>query len=68
MRIRKTCNVVAPLSAALAVPYAHAHPGHEHASGLVAGLGHWVTEWAPLLALLVLMAAAGYWLWRARAR
>jgi hypothetical protein len=51
--------------AALLSPCVQAHPGHEHQPGALAGFIHSITEWGPLLALLVLMVATGYSLWKA---
>jgi len=54
-------------SAATALPAATwAHPGHEHSPGWLAQLVHSVTDWGPLLVLLVIAVAGSYWLWKSR--
>ena len=52
---------LATLAAGTAVlPAAWAHPGHEHSTGWLAQLLHSVTNWGPLLVVLVI---AGPVLW-----
>ncbi len=47
-------------------PAAWAHPGHEHSAGWLAQLLHSVTNWGPLLVVLVIAVAGSYWLWKSR--
>ena len=68
MHFRKTLQPAALATAALLSPCAQAHPGHEPTPGLLAGFIHSITEWGPPLALLVLLAAAGYALWQTRGK
>jgi len=49
-----------------ATPAAWAHPGHEHSTGWLAQLLHSVTNWGPLLVVLVIAATGSYWLWKSR--
>ena len=57
----------ATLAAGTAVlPAAWAHPGHEHSAGWLAQLLHSVTNWGPLLVVLVIAVAGSYWLWKSR--
>jgi len=57
-------------SQALALPglllsaSASAHPGHEHAPGLLATLNHAVTGWDQLLILLLIGGALAHYLQR----
>ena len=57
----------AMLAAGTAIlPAAWAHPGHEHSAGWLAQLLHSVTNWGPLLVVLVIAVAGGYWVWKSR--
>ena len=57
----------AMLTAGTAIlPAAWAHPGHEHSAGWLAQLLHSVTNWGPLLVVLVIAVAGSYWLWKSR--
>jgi hypothetical protein len=44
------------------------HPGHEHSTGWLAQLLHTVTNWGPMLPVLVVAVAAGYTLWKSNRR
>ena len=58
---------LATLAAGTALlPPAWAHPGHEHSAGWLAQLLHSVTNWGPLLVVLVIAVAGSYWVWKSR--
>jgi hypothetical protein len=67
MTARKIIRLATLASAAALLPGgAWAHPGHEHSPGWVAQLVHSITNWGPLLVVLVIAVAAGYRLWKSR--
>jgi hypothetical protein len=61
---KSTARLTALVSGLGSLSGAHAHPGHVHSSEPLARLVHSITEWGPLLVVLVVMVAAGYRLWR----
>ena len=66
MKGAKSLKLAALAVGTAVVPAAWAHPGHEHSSGWLAQLLHSVTNWGPMLVVLVIAVAGSYWLWKSR--
>ncbi|MGD2074564.1 MAG: hypothetical protein PVI91_09635 [Gammaproteobacteria bacterium] len=64
MTVWKAAGLAALIPGITFMPQAWAHPGHPHSPEPLARLAHSVTEWGPLLVVLVVVVVAGYSLWK----